>query len=203
MKRIWFPLLLLCAAPAVSQVDPDRTLYPTFLHRFAPEAKVATKAISNATTHHRPLFGKGSAHAKLLRTAARFGMLTVNPRGVSARVQFPRVEHILVILKGAGSLSYGGAGHTVRADDFLYLPSGMAFNLDDGVTGVEAVLMGFELPDKMLLIVPAAFAIPNINDVKLVPVGSYPMSTLYRLLMGDANSMRDPVALGHVMIAYS
>ena len=201
MIRIWFPILILCAAPVASQTDPARTVDPTFLHRFAPEAKTVPAAISSATAHYQPLFGEGSTHAKLLRVTTRFGTLKVDPRGASARVQYPREEHILVVLKGAGSVSYGGVEHQVKANDFFYLPPGVAFGLDGGGAGVEAVLMGFRVPEKMPLVIPPALAIANINDVKLVPVGTHPMSTLYRLLMGDTKSTRDRLATGHVMIS--
>jgi len=198
MRQFLIPLMMLCAGPAVAQ---ERTVDPTFLHRYVPDAKEQKVAITSSTAHYKPLFGDGDNNSSILKGVSRFGELRVDAGGKSAVVNYPREEHMLVILDGDGTVSYAGQTNPVRKEDFLYLPPGVEFGLNGGSKGVKAILMGFKIPEGMPITVPPKMAIANINDVKLQTVGGHPSSTLYRLLMGDTTSTRDRLSTGHVMIS--
>ncbi|MDF7776301.1 cupin domain-containing protein [Sphingomonas sp. AOB5] len=202
MKLAWaVPLMLLGAMPAAAQSDPDRKVDPTFLHRFVPDVAVKTVPISSASAKYRPLFGEGDDNSQILRGVTRFGQLSVDAGGRSSKVSYAREEHMLVILSGSGTVSYGGKDYPVKANDFMYLPPTVEFGLNGGKEPVTAILMGFAIPEGMKLTVPDTLKLDNIDNVPLVTVGSHPVSTLYRLLMGDTTSTRDRLSTGHVMIS--
>jgi mannose-6-phosphate isomerase-like protein (cupin superfamily) len=201
---------MLCAVPAFAQ---ERTVDPTFIHRFVPSVAEQKVAISSPTAHYKPLFGEGDKQTDTgpaqgregrdgLKAVSRYGELTVDRGGKSARVRYPREENILVILDGSGSVSYGGESHPVRKEDYVYLPAGVEFGLDATAAGpVRAVLMGFDIPQNMPITVPPKMMMANFADVPLTLVGGHPPSTKYRLLMGDTTSTRDKLSTGHLMIS--
>lgn len=198
MPKWLAPLLLLSAFPALAA--EERTVDPSFIHRFLPSVQERTVPISSASAHYRPLFGEGDTAARTLRGVTRFGELRVDPAGRSGLVSYPREENILVILGGEGAVSYAGRSTPVRANDYVYLPAGVEFGLSGGGrSGVRAILMGFKIPPDMPITVPPKIMKANIDDVPLVTVGNHPDSTLYRLLMGDTKSTRDKLSTGHLM----
>lgn len=198
MNTKWLaPVLLLCALPATAA--EERTVDPTFIHRFLPSVPEGKVAISSSTARYRPLFGEGDKNNRTLRGVTRFGELRVDARGRSALVSHPREENILVVLDGDGAVSYAGRPVPVRANDYVYLPPGVEFGLNGGRSGVRAILMGYKIPQDMPITVPPKIMKANINDVPLITVGNHPPSTLYRLLMGDTKSTRDRLSTGHLM----
>lgn len=199
MNMKWLgTVLLLSAFPAAAA--EERTVDPTFIHRFVPSVPEGKVAISSSSAHYRPLFGDGDKHNRTLRGVTRFGELRVDAGGRSALVSYPREENILVVLDGGGAVSYAGQSIPVRANDYIYLPAGIKFGLNGGArSGVRAILMGYKIPSNMPITVPAKIMMANINDVPLVTVGNHPPSTLYRLLMGDTKSTRDKLSTGHLM----
>jgi mannose-6-phosphate isomerase-like protein (cupin superfamily) len=189
-------------APAAAAPAAERTVDPTFLRRHVSDVAERRVAISSPTAHYRPLFGEGDEGSSTLKGVTRYGELRVDRGGSSALVSYPREEHILVILEGTGSVSYAGANHALRAEDYVYLPAGVEFGLKAaGAGGVRAILMGFKIPEGMEMHVPASIQMANFNDVELQVVGGHPRSTLYRLLMGDTTSTRDKLSTGHLMIS--
>lgn len=200
-KLFWAPLLLLAATPVAGQ--EERTVDPSFMHRYVPAVKETKVAISSPTAHYKALFGDGDSNTKVLRSVSRYGELTVDANGRSALVKYPKEEHLLVILEGEGQVVYGGKPQAVKVHDFMYLPPGVEFGLNGGGKGIKAMVMGFKIPDSMMAQVKPSptLQIANYDDVKLQPVGTHPMSTLYRLMIGDTTSTRDRLASAHVMIS--
>lgn len=194
----WFaPALFLCALPAGAA--EERTVDPTFLHRFLPTVAASKTPISSGSAQYRALFGEGDKDNRTLRGITRFGELRVAAGGRSGRVSYPREENILLVLDGEGTVSYAGQPTPVRANDYVYLPPGIEFGLQGGRSSVRAIVMGYKIPPSMPITVPTRIMKANINDVPLVTVGNHPPSTLYRLLMGDTKSTRDKLSTGHLM----
>jgi mannose-6-phosphate isomerase-like protein (cupin superfamily) len=200
-------LLLAAAPPTVSSSNPPvanppatRFINPTWLRAHVPQLPVNQIALSSASAHYKPIFGEGAPYATLPRGVSRYGEIQVSPGGRSSLVRYAREEHLLVMLEGEGTISYGGREHPVRANDFIYLPPGVEFGLNGrNNSSPRGLLMGFRIPDGSQITVPASIQMANINDVPLVLVGNHPPSTLYRLLVGDTNSTRDRLATGHIM----
>jgi mannose-6-phosphate isomerase-like protein (cupin superfamily) len=195
------PLALLFSGLAFA-AEEERTVDPTFLHRFVPDVAAKTVAISSPTAKYQPLFGDGDAASKTLQGVTRFGELEVAAGGKSALVKYPREEHMLVILKGSGAVSYGGKTYPVKAEDYVYLPANVEFGLSAAArSSVTAVLMGFRIPEAMPIATPASITMANIADVPLVAVDGHPLSSQFRLMMGDTTSTRDKISTGHLMIS--
>jgi mannose-6-phosphate isomerase-like protein (cupin superfamily) len=184
----------LATTPAARFIDP------TWLRAYVPQLPANQVALSSATARYKPIFGEGAPYAALPRGISRYGELQVSAGGRSGLVRYAREEHLLVILEGEGTVSYGGREHPVRANDFVYLPPGVEFGLNSrGASSPRGLLMGFRIPEGSQITVPASIQMANINDVPLVLVGGHPPSTLYRLLVGDTKSTRDRLATGHIM----
>lgn len=201
-KLLCFCCLLLCAMTTMTaaQTSDERTVDPTFLHRYLPEVKEARVAISSPTARYKPLFGEGDTNSKIVKGVTRFGEITVEPNGTTTPVSYPREEHIVVVLEGEGTIDYAGEKQLLRKHDFLYVPPSIKHALTTSAgKRLRAILMGFKIPDAMTLVIPPKLLIANIDDVRKQVVGNHPPSTLYRLLMGDTKSTRDRIAAGHVM----
>jgi len=180
----------------------ERTVDPTFLYRFVPNVAAKAVGISSPTASYKPLFGEGDTQSKTLQGVTRFGQLEVAAGGKSGLVKYPREENILVILSGSGAVSYGGKTHAVKAEDYVYLPANVEFGLNAAArSGVTAILIGHKIPESMPISTPANIMMANIADVPLVDVDGHPLSSKFRLLMGDTKSTRDKISTGHLMIS--
>ena len=83
---------------------------------------------------YRPLFGAGDAQARLLKSIARYGELTLDAGGSSALVSYPAEEQIYYILSGTGAVTCDDAREPVKANDFLYLPPGSRHGVTNSST---------------------------------------------------------------------
>ena len=188
-------LLLLAVLPLVGA---DRTVDPTFLHRYVPDAPEQKSDVTTPTCHYKPLFGAGDSQPKVPRGVARFGEITVDAGGSCEAVAYPAEEQAVVILAGAGTLDTGGEKLALRKHDFFYLPPGLRNALASS-SGARVIVMGFKIPGGLRTAAPAKPIIANIDDVKWQTVGGHPDSVLYQLLMGDAKSTRDKIAAGQIL----
>jgi mannose-6-phosphate isomerase-like protein (cupin superfamily) len=202
MRLIWLAPLIALMSGAFAYAQEGRTVDPTWMHRFVPDVAPGKAAIASPTAKYIPLFGEGDSRSKTLQAVTRFGEIQVDAKGKTALIKYPREENMLVILSGAGTLSYNGQQQALKAEDYVYLPAGVEFGLAAGATGpVTAVLMGYKIPESMPLTVPPKLMMANFKDVPLVDVGGHPDSVKYRLLMGDTKSTRDKLSTGHLMIS--
>jgi mannose-6-phosphate isomerase-like protein (cupin superfamily) len=188
-------LLLLAALPFLAA---ERTVDPTFLHRYMPDIGEQKADMSTSTCHYKPLFGAGDAQAKVPRSVARFGEITVDPGGHCEAVAYPVEEQAIVILDGTGALDAAGQNLALRKHDFLYLPPGVRHAMASD-SGVRLVVMGFKIPGGLRAAPPTKPQVANFDDVKWQTVSGHPDSVLYQLLIGDKNSKRDKIAAGEVI----
>ena len=188
-------LLLLAALPLAAA---ERTVDPTFLHRYLPDVREQKSEINTATCHYKPLFGAGDSQDRVPRGIARFGGIDVDPGGRCEAASYPAEEQAYVVLDGTGSLDYAGEKLALRKHDFLYLPPGVRHAMTSD-TGLHIIVMGYKVPASEHNTPPAKPLIANFDEVKWQPVSGHPDSVLYQLLMGDTKSMRDKIAAGHVL----
>src|SRR5690348_4008844 len=94
------------AACAVFATAADRTVDPTFLHRYVADVRESATEIASPSSHYRALFGAGDAPTPIVRGVARFGELTVDPGGSTPRVEHPAEEQAWVVLSGTGTVMY-------------------------------------------------------------------------------------------------
>ena len=187
--------LLLSVLPLLAS---ERTVDPTFLHRYLPEVGEQKADMSTSTCHYKPLFGADDAQAKVPRSVARFGQITVDPSGHCEAVAYPAEEQAIVVLDGAGTLDAAGQSLGLRRHDFLYLPPGVRHAMASDA-GARIIVMGFRIPGGFRASAPAKPIGSNFDDVKWQTVSGHPDSVLYQLLIGDKNSKRDKIAAGEVV----
>src|SRR6185437_4576842 len=106
-----FPLLSLSDVAQQAMVHP-KNVDPTWLHRYVPNLPDRTVDLTTPTCHYKPIFGVGDPEAPPADapmdfnltpvTVARYGELTVDPKGECKTVSYPREEQIYVILNGKG-----------------------------------------------------------------------------------------------------
>jgi mannose-6-phosphate isomerase-like protein (cupin superfamily) len=188
-------LLLLSVLPLVAS---ERTVDPTFLHRYLPGVADWRTDMSTSTCHYKALFGEGDAQGRVPRGVARFGEITIDAGGNCEPVSYPAEEQAWVILDGSGTIDYAGEKLAVRKHDFLYLPPSIRHAVSSS-SGSRIIVMGFKLGAGTHNPVAAKPAVANIDDVKWQTVSGHPDSVLYQLLIGDKNSKRDKIAAGGVL----
>src|ERR1700687_3798685 len=115
-------LLLLAALPLLAS---ERTVEPTFLHRYVPDVREQKSDVTTATCHYKAIFGAGDSQSRVPRGVARFGEVRIDAGGTCEAVAYPAEEQAYVMLEGGGTLDYAGEKLTLRKHDFLYLPPGV------------------------------------------------------------------------------
>lgn len=188
-------LFLLAALPLVGA---ERTVDPTFLHRYVPDVSEQKSDVTSAACHYKPIFGAGDAQPRVPRGVARFGEITVDAGGNCAAVEYPAEEQAIVILDGAGTLDAAQEKRALRKHDFFYLPPGLHYSIASS-SGARMIVMGFKIPGGFRAAAPAKPMIANLDDVKWQTVSGHPDSVLYQLLIGGKNSKRDKIAAGEVL----
>ena len=188
-------LLLVAALPLIAA---ERTVDPTFLHRYLPDVSEQRSDLTTATCHYKPVFGAGDAQAPVPRGVARFGEIDIDAGGTCEAVAYPAEEQAYVIIEGGGSLDYAGQKITVRKHDFFYLPPGVRHAMASA-SGARIIVMGFKIPKGTHGTPPSKPLVANFDDVKWQTVSGHPDSVLYQLLIGDTESKRDKIAAGHVV----
>ena len=190
--RAW---LLLAALPLMAA---ERTVDPTFLHRYLPDLQEQKSDVTTATCHYKPVFGAGDSQDHVPRSVARFGELALDPGGSCGQVGYAAEEQVYVVLDGSGTLEYTSEKLAVRKHDFIYMPVGLRYAIASE-TGARVVIMGFRVPERVRKVLSLAPSIANIDDVKWQTVSGHPDSVLYQLLIGGVNSKRDKIAAGEVI----
>ncbi|SRR5579864_1842883 len=193
-------LLLFIALPLAAA---ERTVDPTFLHRYVPDVREQKSDITTATCHYKPLFGAGDSQARVPRGVARFGEIDIDAGGSCNKFLDSSEEQAYVVLEGSGALESLGRKLPIRTHDFFYVvlpPPSLSIS---SASGARLIVMGFKLPQNQIRTITGnpQPIIANIDDVKWQPVSGHPDSVLYQLLMGDIKSKRDKIAAGQVLIS--
>ncbi|MBZ5686336.1 MAG: cupin domain-containing protein [Acidobacteriia bacterium] len=194
-------LVLLNPANLLAQ---DRTVDPTWLHRFVPRLSEAKADFSSSTCHYKPIFGAGDADNRILRSVSHFGEVTVEAHGNCQSVVHDREEELYFVLQGTGSLQYGDGTNPLRANDFTYLAPGAKFALaNNSDQPLRVLVMGFKIPTRVTLSPPPQHAkVVNLEDVKEEPVQGHPTSVLYKLLVGPRSGKRDAIDDAYVITSF-
>lgn len=194
MRSIFVAAALACAAQAAD---------PTFLRRsvsaIAPKPDDLTGAGAQRAAY-RPIFGVGDPDARHLKGIVRYGELTVDPGGTSARVEYPAEEQIYYVLSGSATLLYGDEKAPIRADDFMYLPVRLPHGVANaGDAPVHLLVMGYRIPSGVTPPPTPKLLLANAADVALTPVAGHGPTSLFKLLMGTTSSTRDKLAAANQM----
>src|SRR4249920_2730510 len=72
----------------------DRSVDPTWLHRYLPRLSEAKTDLSSGTCHYKPFFGSGDANDRSLRSVSRFAEVSIDPHGACQSVLYDREEEI-------------------------------------------------------------------------------------------------------------
>ncbi len=178
----------------------ERTVDPTFLHRYVPEVQAKASDLSTETCRYRSIFGEGDSVTGIVKGVARFGELKVDATGACAAVSYPNEEQVYFVVEGAGTLNYGAEEYSIRESDFMYLPPGVKHSLaNSSSTASRVIVMGFKIPAGTRVNPPSKLLIANADEVQQETVAGHPSSVVYRLLMGDTRSTRDKIAAGLVL----
>jgi mannose-6-phosphate isomerase-like protein (cupin superfamily) len=194
-------LLLLHLSRLAAQ---DRTVNPTWLHRFTPRLGETNSDFSSSTCHYKAIFGIGDSANAILRSISYFGEVTVDPHGKCRAALYDREEGIYFVEQGTGALHYGEDTRPLRANDFTYLAPGARHELENDSTQVLRVLvMSFKIPSRVVLgTAPEHARIVNLDEVKEEPVQGHPTSVLYKLLVGPRKGKRDAIDDAYVITSF-
>ena len=188
-------LLILAVLPLAAS---ERTVDPTFLHRYLPDVREQRADVTTSTCHYKPVFGAGDAQSHVPRSVARFAELTIDAGGNCEPVSRAMEEEAYVVLEGGGTLDYAADKIALRRYDFLYVPQGLRHAFTSA-PGARIVVMGFKIPAGLRATPLTKPLVANIDDVKWQTVSGHPDSVLYQLLIGDKKSTRDKIAAGEVL----
>ncbi len=196
-----FVLFMLIVPELAAQ---DSKVEPTWLHRYVANLGEAAEDVSSPTCHYRPVFGAGDTESQLPRTVTRFGEVVVDARGYCKTVSYDREEEIYFILKGSAVLHYGDATHTMRSNDFTYLPPGVMHSImNSSQEEVQVLVMGFKIPSAISISAPSpTLKIANLDEIKEQTVEGHPTSVLYKLLVGPRTGKRDAINEAYVIVDF-
>ena len=162
--------------------------------------KASKSDLSTPGCHYKPLFGQGDSDTSVVVGIARYGEAVLDPHGACATVQYPGEDQVYVVLDGKGTVNYGNEIVTLGKEDYLYLPATVPHTMKNSSgSPLLVVVMGFRTRGFEKDQPPPHPLKANIEDVPTGLVSGHPSSTLYRLLMGDAESKRDRLAAGRVL----
>jgi mannose-6-phosphate isomerase-like protein (cupin superfamily) len=190
-------MLLIALLAAGATLAAERKTDATFLRKNLADVKPQQSDVTTANCHYKPIFGSGDEDARLLRSVARFGEMTVDAGGSCAPVNYPAEEQVYYVLDGTGAVEHGDEKVPVKKNDFMYFAPGVKHSASGGP--LRVVVMGWRVPPRTEVKIPAKLPIANADDVKKQVVGGHPPTTLYQLLIGDTTSTRDRLATAHVL----
>jgi mannose-6-phosphate isomerase-like protein (cupin superfamily) len=180
----------------------DRSVDPTWLHRYLPRLSETKTDLSSGTCHYKPFFGSGDANDQILRSVSRFAEVSIDPHGACQSVLYDREEEIDFVLEGAGALLYGDDPYPLRANDFVYMAPGVRHSLSSNSgQALRVLVMGFKVPGMIGAPLQQARII-NLKDVKEQTVEGHPTSVLYKLLVGPKSGKRDAIDEASVVISF-
>ncbi len=195
-------LLLLLLAPNL--LAQDRTIDPTWLHRYVPRLSETRADLSSPTCHYEAIFGEGDADSRTLQSVVRFSEVTLDAHGNCRSTVYDREEEIYFVLEGNGSLRYGDQTYAMRPNDFTYLPPGVKHSIGNSSgQPAKVLIMSFKVPAEISISAPSPQPkIVNLDDVKEETVEGHPTSVLYKLLVGPRKGKRDAIDQAYVVVSF-
>ena len=192
---------LLVSSPALAQ---ERTIDPTWLHRYVPSLSQTKAELSSPTCHYKAIFGAGDKDDRTLRSLSRFGEVTIDAHGNCQTVHHEREEEVYFVLQGMGALLLGEETHPLRANDFTYLAPEVKHEFrNTSGQPMRILVMGFKVPQKQVLAAsPPQPKVMNLDDVKEETVQGHPTSVLYKLLVGPRTGKRDAIDDAYVVTSF-
>jgi mannose-6-phosphate isomerase-like protein (cupin superfamily) len=197
-------LLLLSLLMSANLSAQERTIDPTWLHRYVPNVSETKTDLSSPTCHSKVIFGAGDKDARTLQSVSRFTEVTVDPHGDCANVAYDDEEEIYFVLEGTGTLRYGTETHPLRANDFTYLAPALKHGFGNKADQpLRVLVMGFKVSSHTAQRMSAqAPRVINLDDVKEEPVQGHPTSVLYKLLVGLQTGKRDAIDEASVVTSF-
>jgi mannose-6-phosphate isomerase-like protein (cupin superfamily) len=191
-------LILIMAFPTMAQ---ERSVDPTWLHRYVPEVKEVASPMASPSCHYKPIVGEGDSQASLMQSVTRFAEVTVDPNGNCQAVHYDREEAIYFVLRGSALLEYGSEKRPMRTNDFTYLAPGIKNSIaNTAQEPLQVLVMGFKIPPAVSISQPSVQAkIVNLDAVKEETVSGHPSSVLYKLLAGPRTGRRDAIDDAYVI----
>ena len=192
----WRSLCVLCVFAQTLLFGADRAVDPTFLYRHLSDVPFEDSDVTTDTCRYRPLFAAGG----VVRGVARYGELSVNPKGKCKTVEYAAEEQIYYVLEGEGEAIYREQLVPIETGDFMYFAPGSQHSASNASSKpLRILVMGFKTPKDLEHGVPVKLPIANESEAKLQVVGNHPPTTLYRLLLGATTSQRDLLSVGHTV----
>ncbi|HEV2397175.1 MAG TPA: cupin domain-containing protein [Candidatus Sulfotelmatobacter sp.] len=197
-KQFSFIFLLLVSSAGFAQ---ERTVDPTWLHRYVPDLKEARVDFASATCHYKPMFGEGDPDSRILRSVVRFGEVAVDAHGKCESASYDRQEELYFVLGGGATLDYEQSTFPMRANDFTYVAPRAKHSLSNsGNEPLRLVVMTFRIPGKVAISAPPAQPkIVNMDQLKEETVSGHPTSVLYKLMAGPRTGKRDAIDEAYVV----
>ena len=181
----------------------DRTVEPTWLRRDLSTAREQKTDLTTGSCRYLPLFGEGDTESRYPLSVARFGQLTVAPGGECQPVSYPRQEEIYFVRSGSGTLDFAGQTHPLVANDFAYLPPGVAHSVSNhSAEPLRIVLTTVKIPARVAISQPTKPEIANLAELKQQTVGGHPSSVLYQLMIGPYNRTRDRINAAYNVVDF-
>ena len=196
--------LLLILTMAVPTVAQERTVDPTWLHRYLPQVREGASQMASRSCHFKPIFGEGDSQSKLLQSVARFAEVEIDPGGNCLSVRYDREEEIYFVVRGSGLLEYESEKQPMRTNDFTYLGPGTKHSLaNTAQEPLRVLVMGFKIPAAVAIGKPSRQPkIVNLDAVKEETVSGHPSSVLYKLLAGPRTGQRDAIDDAEVLTSF-
>ena len=194
-------MILIMAFPTLAQ---ERTVDPTWLHRYVPQVKEVGSKIASPTCRYKPIFGEGDHQSNLMRSVARFAEVTVDPAGTCQPALYDREEEIYFVLRGSAVLQYGDEKRPMRMNDFTYIAPGTKHSIaNTSPERLQVLSMGFKIPAGVSIGQPPLQPrIVNLEAVKEETVSGHPTSVLYKLLAGPRTGTRDAIDNAYVVTSF-
>lgn len=166
-----------------------------YLHRSLSSIREVHNEFTSTDAYYKPLFGAGDDSSSIIRGAARYGYLVVEPSGRSNMAKYESEESVLFVLDGTGMLSCGGESLPVSKNDFMFIPPGTKFSFSNPrEQSLSIIVMGFRLPSDSCSSSRPVFRIANADEVKFQTLPGHGPTTQFQLLMGTTESKRDRLA---------
>jgi mannose-6-phosphate isomerase-like protein (cupin superfamily) len=191
------PVLLafvLLAQAHLALAGQEHKVEPTWLHRDVSALREQRSDLTSGSCHYTPIFGEGDAQPKLPKSIARFGELTVDPRGTCQAVAYPRQEELYFVRAGSGVLRYAEESHALAPNDFTYVPPGVKHSVSNSSDKpLKLVVTTIRISEDTSLSPPPKLVVANLSELNEQTVEGHPASVQYKLLIGPRTGTRDRI----------